>query len=202
MKAIILTVAVLISATLSAQNLKDLLYGGRLKSDTGSTVRKTDDLSTKIDSNAYKKAVEARRLQEEATKNELIASGVDSVQAAVIASGGDTLTTTPGMPPPPKDVKENNVSWKFYIDQLVGTLRTEVLPDKKIKEGSYAVLVEYEIGEDGNVTVVTVSSDPSNTFLERQIKERITLTAPKLAPIIANGKPRKIVRKQLITLSK
>ena len=64
------------------------------------------------------------------------------------------------------------------------------------------MLVEYEIGEDGNVTVVTVSSDPSNTFLERQIKERITLTAPKLAPIIANGKPRKIVRKQLITLSK
>lgn len=202
MKAIILAVAVLASATLNAQNLKDLLYGGKLKSDTGSTVRKTDDLSTKIDSNAYNKAVEARRLQEEATKKELIASGVDSVQATIIATGGDTTVTTPGAPPAPKSVKENNATWKFYIDELVGLLRTEVMPNKKIKEGSYAVLVEYEIGEDGGVTVVTVSSDPGNSFLEDQIKQRITLSAPKLAPIIANGKPRKIIRKQLISLSK
>ena len=70
MKAIILSAAVLISATLNAQNLKDLLYGGKLKSDTGSTVRKTDDLSTKIDTLAYQKAQEARRLQEETTKKE------------------------------------------------------------------------------------------------------------------------------------
>jgi hypothetical protein len=202
MKAIILAAAVLISATLNAQNLKDLLYGGKLKSDTGSTVRKSDDLSTKIDTLAYQKAVEARRVQEETTKKELIASGVDSVQATIIATGGDTLVTAPGTPPTPKDVKENNARWKFYIDELVGALRTEVMPNKKIKEGSYAVLVEYEIGEDGAVRVVTVSSDPANSFLENQIKDRITYNAPKLAPIIANGKPRKIIRKQLISLSK
>lgn len=201
MKAIILSVAVLISATLNAQNLKDLLYGGKLKSDTGSTVRKTDDLSTKIDTLAYKKAEEARKVQEETTKKELIASGVDSVQAAAIASGVDPVVAATNAATP-KDVKDNNARWKLYMDELIGTLRTEVLPDKKIKDGAYAVLIEYEIGENGNVTVVTVSSDPGNTFLENQIKSRITMTAPKLAPIIANGKPRKIVRKQVISLSK
>lgn len=201
MKAILLAAVILISATLNAQNLKDLLYGGKLKSDTGSTVRKTDDLSTKIDTLAYKKAEEARKQQEEVTKKELIASGVDSTQAAAIASGVDPVVAATNAATP-KDVKDNNARWKLYMDELIGTLRTEVLPDKKVKDGAYAVLIEYEIGENGNVTVVNVSSDPGNTFLENQIKSRITMTAPKLAPIIANGKPRKIVRKQVISLSK
>ncbi|MES1224991.1 MAG: hypothetical protein ABUT20_56405, partial [Bacteroidota bacterium] len=57
MKKIILLLAVVISVTANAQSLKDLLYSGKLKSDTGSVVRKTDDLSTKIDT-AKKKPAE------------------------------------------------------------------------------------------------------------------------------------------------
>ena len=97
----------------------------------------------------------------------------------------------------------NNKSWKEFIDELTTSLRTEVLPNKKIKEGTYAILLEYEIDVDGQVRATNVASDPSNSFLEQQIKERITLSAPKMEPLLGtNGKPRKAQKRQTITVTK
>jgi hypothetical protein len=71
-----------------------------------------------------------------------------------------------------------------------------------MKKGTYSVLISYEIGVDGQVNIVSVEADPKNSFLEDQIKERLTLSAPQLIPMMYNGKPRKVAKKQLLSFSK
>lgn len=177
------------AASAQSQSLKDLLYSGKLKSDTGTVVRKTDDLSTKIDTTT-KKPVEPEK-----TKTTTVVRDAAQSQTAVAQTDSVTMPATAA--------KDNNKVWKDYMDELMGTLRTEVMPSKKIKSGTYSVLIEYEIGLDGGITVNSVSASPESSYLEQQVKERITLTAPQLTPLLNTyGKPRKAVKKQTIILSK
>ena len=53
----LLMVAAFSAGAQQKQSLKDLLYGGKLKLDSTAVIRKSDDLSTKIDT-AAKKAPE------------------------------------------------------------------------------------------------------------------------------------------------
>ena len=53
-KALLSSLVIVVSVYGKAQSLKDLLYGGKLKNDSNSVVRKTDDLSTKIDTSTKK----------------------------------------------------------------------------------------------------------------------------------------------------
>ena len=190
MKAVILLAILFASVSANSQTkLKDLLYGGKLKMDSGTVIRKDDDLSTKIDTST-KKSVEQPKIQ--------------AVDAATPDLGTNGLPIIPDTSTAIKDPatapKVNNKSWKEFIDELTTSLRTEVLPNKKIKEGTYAILLEYEIDVDGQVRATNVASDPSNSFLEQQIKERITLSAPKMEPLMGtNGKPRKAQKRQTIS---
>ena len=193
MKAVILLAVLFASVSANSQTkLKDLLYGGKLKMDSGTVIRKDDDLSTKIDTST-KKPVEQPKIQVvDAATPDLGTNGLPIVP--------DTSTA---LKDPATAPKANNKSWKEFIDELTTSLRTEVLPNKKIKEGTYAILLEYEIDVDGQVRATNVASDPSNSFLEQQIKERITLSAPKMEPLMGtNGKPRKAQKRQTITVTK
>lgn len=193
MKNLIVLIALMGAVSVNAQSLKEILYSGKLKNDTGSVVRKNDDLSTKIDT-ARKVLPPPPAEPEKVTMtsvvpDSLLATATTKRDSAIVISGVAT--------------KDNNKSWKDYMDELTTTLKTEVMPNKKIKDGTYSVLIEYEIGLDGQVSVNSVSASPESSFLEQQVKERITLTAPKLTPLLgANGKPRKAVKKQTITLAK
>lgn len=192
MKTVVLLVLLLAgTASAHSQSLKDLLYSGKLKSDTGSVVRKTDDLSTKIDTTT-RKPVESEK------PKQAVATSVTGTNAPAVQAGAPADSTAVASGP-----KDNNKIWKDYMDELTGALRTEVLPSKKIKEGDYYVVIDYQIGTDGQVTVNNVSASPDSPFLEQQIKERITLTAPQLTPLLNNyGKPRVAAKKQTLTLSK
>lgn len=190
-KIFILFIAVLMVGAVNAQQtLKEALYGGRLKNDSGSVVKKTDDLKTKIDT-SQKKTEEIR------AKDSIIKAVVkeDSVKLERIKENVVVAS---------KEIaKDNNTVWKDFMDKLSTDIRTEVMTSKKIKDGTYSVLLNYEIGVDGHVSVISVSSDPSNSFLESQVKERITLNAPVLSPAVtATGKPRKVSKKQVLTFSK
>ena len=89
------------------------------------------------------------------------------------------------------------------MDSLVSTLKTEVLSSKKIKKETYYLYVDYEIGTEGQVTVNSVTASPENSFLQDQVKERLTLTAPQLAPVIdSSGKARKVKRKYNFNITK
>lgn len=207
MKAILLLVLVIgVSATSmnAQQSLKDLLYSGKLKSDTGSTVRKTDDLKSKIDTTTRKKPVEEVKKPEPTMAEVLAMAGGDTVGNTVAADANinNPAAAVAAVKLTGDATKDNNARMKAYMDEFIGVIRTEVLPSKKIKEGSYAVLLEYEIGVDGTVAVVTVSSDPKADFLEDQIRQRLTLTAPQLSPVLTNGKARKVLKKQVLSFSK
>jgi hypothetical protein len=195
MKRGILLLLVVSSVTANAQKLKDLLYSGKLKNDSGTVVRKTDDLSTKIDT-AKKKPAEPEKIKLTAVVKDSSARQLTAQpdSAAVVSTGvKDNNTVT----------KDNNKIWKVYMDSMQITFKDEVLTSKKIKSGTYYVLVDYEIGPDGHVTINNVYPSPENSYLQQQVKERLMLTAPQLNPVLnSTGQPRKVVRKYNFTLTK
>jgi hypothetical protein len=163
-------------------------------------IRKGEDLSTKIDTTTRKKTVEAEKPK--VVTASLDSSGnivtttiqTETAPAMVLDSTGTPVAAAP---------KDNNKAWKDFMEEFTTGLRTEVMTSKKIKNGTYSVLIEYEIGTDGQIGVTNVNISPENSFLAEQVKERMTLTAPRLTPLLGtNGKPRKAVKKQTITLSK
>jgi len=213
----------LLALNAKSQSLKDALYGGKLKADTGAVIRKGDTLkikesmaqkvsedsvkmTQKISEDSMKvvqKAIEdsIRREHFEIEKQKAIAAGQDTavVVAAAIAAEktAEEAATETSVP------KANNKTWKGYIDELSATVKSEVLTSNKIKNGTYSVLIDYEIKTDGQVNIVNVASDPKNSFLEQQIKERLTFSAPQLAPVMGtNGKPRNAAKKQMLTFVK
>lgn len=195
MKRTILFLLLLSAFSAKSQNLKDLLYSGKLKNDSGSVVKKTDDLSTKIDT-SKKKPVEAdiKKIQ---------ALTKDSIQKGMITTSDSAASVVTEIAIEKAAPKDNNAAWKEYIDSFSSTLKSEVLPDKKIKPGTYYILIEYEIGVDGTVAVNNVSPSPESSFLQQQIKERMTLSSPQLIPVMGtNGKPRKVNKKYTLIITK
>ena len=195
------------SVAANAQSLKDALYGGKLKNDSGTVVRKGDDLSTKIDTTTKKKTVDPEKTKITTTASKDSSAGIvmdknEAVASPAAATTGNNTapvntTTTVAAP------RDNNKIWKEYIDSLSSTLKTEALPNKKIKSGTYYLLIEYDIETDGQVSINNVSCSPENSFLQQTVKERLTLTAPQLSPVLSGyGKPRKASKKYNLTLSK
>lgn len=196
----------LLAGTFSAkaQSLKDLLYGGKLKSDSNTVIRKSDDLSTKIDTTT-KKAVQPQKPKTAAAsdnpvkkvtpKNDMAAGSADTTDAAASLATDVKAAVAP--------VKSNNRIWKEYTDSLISTLKTEVLSSKKIKKETYYLTVDYEIGTDGVVSITNVVCDPENTFLLGQVKDRLVNSGPLLAPVLdGNGQPRKVKRKYNFSVTK
>lgn len=196
MKKYLLFILLVSAVSARSQSLKDLLYSGKLKMDTGGVIHKGDDLSSKIDTST-RKPVEAEKPKAIAMTRDTsmsTAMQADSTTAVVSNGAADNGATA---------TRDNNKVWKDYMDELIGTLRTEVLPNKKIKNGTYSVLIEYTIDVDGQISVNNVSASPESSFLEEQIRNRMTLTAPQLTPLLGNnGKPRKALKKQTITIAK
>ena len=222
MKKGILFLLLIASFTVKAQSLKDLLYSGKLKKDSNVVIRKGDDLSSKIDTST-KKPVEAEKAKvaavtssdsllkqpvSQSSTNSQVAT-VNSPAATVNAPTGDV--TASGIVAAPviseasanSPAKNNNQLLKEYMDSLVSTLKTDVLPSNKIKKETYYLYVDYEIETDGVVTVTNVVSSPENAFLQQQIKDRILLDAPKLTPVLdSSNKPRKVKRKYNFNITK
>lgn len=192
------------SVTVNAQSLKDALYGGKLKMDSNSVVRKGDDLSSKIDT-AQKKPAEPEK------PKTILAPGdpgkkITAADSVTVASGIKDSTATNAV----TEVNDNTANtrsntkiWKEYIDSISAALKTEVLPSKKIKKETYYLYVEYEIGTDGQVNVTNVVSTPENSFLQDQVKSRLIVSTPQLAPALdSNNKPRKVKRKYNFNITK
>jgi hypothetical protein len=223
MKAIVLFTAFLLATTANSQSLKEALYGGKLKADTGAVIRKDDTLKIKesmahkITEDSVKKAQKIsedsmkivqkaaddsiRREQFEIEKQKAIAAGQDT--AAIVAAALAAEKTAEAAATETSVPKANNKTWKTVIDELSATVKSEVLTSNKVKNGTYSVLIDYEIKTDGQVNIVNVASDPKNSFLEQQIKDRLTFSAPQLSPVMGtNGKPRNAAKKQMLTFVK
>lgn len=211
MKALLFVFVIFLAISAQSQSLKEALYDGKLKADTGAVIRKGD--SATIRENMAMKAAEvatedsmkkvaADSIVQEALaakKEKALAAGEDTTSITLTAADTAALTA-PVVDATPKD---NNTIWKSFIDSLTLTIRSEVIPSPKVKKGAYYVLVEYDIKPDGDIHIKNVSVDPESSFLQQQIKDRLTLDAPKLNPIIdANGRARNVARKQVMNFDK
>ena len=215
----------LLAGTFSAkaQSLKDLLYSGKLKSDSNSVVRASDDLKSKIDTSTRKVAepekpkvlsqtqtTPAQTAPVQSTTNQTQTAVVPVTTAGVIAldtvaskSGNNTntgdpatgtgvvpvgaatgmaATTDPAAKAAPAP-KTNNKIWKDYTDSLNKVITAEVLNTKKIKKGSYAIQLDYDLAPDGSVTITNVTSTPENPQLQAAVKDRVESAAPQMNPI-------------------
>jgi len=214
MKKVILFLLLIGSIFAEAQTLKEALYGGKLKNQPGSVIRKGDDLTTKMDTIRKTSANDSG-----ITKMTVLIADSLAIRGlqtdSVVISGmdkkdnisGTTNIAEPKTATTSKEntavLKENNVAWKEYIDSVTSILKAEVLPTKKIKNGTYYVTVSYAIGADGQVAINNVLLTPENSFLQQQIKDRLNLDAPRLNPVLTSaGTPRKSSKNYNFTLSK
>ncbi len=194
MKKVILFLLVVTTLTSNSQSLKDALYGGKLKTDSGTVIKKGDDLSSKIDT-SKKKPVESEKtkIPAVAMDTSITKMNVPTDSAAIVVNKTDKTTA----------LKDNNKTWKEFMDTVISTLKQEVMTSKKIKKGDYYVMVDYEIGLDGQVTVTNVFPSPENKYIQEQVKERLSIDTPRLNPVIgSNGKPRKVVKRTNFTITK
>ena len=215
MKKALVFLFLVIATTSNAQSLKDLLYSGKLKKDSNVVIRKGDDLSSRIDT-GQKKPAEPETAKNTTAPVDSTAKNttgpVDSTAknlnsqadpAAVTGAVAGSTAVIATVPDKNAAAKNNNQILKEYMDSLVSTLKTDVLPSKKIKSDTYYLYVDYEIAVDGQVEVTNVVSSPENSFLQEQIKQRLVLDAPKLAPVLdSTNKPRKVKRKYNFNITK
>jgi len=192
------------------QSLKDLLYSGKLKKDSAGVIRKTDDLSKKIDTASKKeiKPVETNTKPANVQQENVVVQKMDTVANAT-TSGVVAPTTktdsvaniaTPANTAPPKS---NAKLWKDYTDNLVKTLEEQVLKSKQIKKNTYFIIVDYEIGTDGQVTFGNVDASPENSFLQAQIRQILDSTPLRMNPSLdSNNQPKKLKRKGQFTVTK
>ena len=200
------------TATAQAQSLKDMLYGGKLKSDSNTVVRKTDDLKAKMDTGQKKPVVAAEKAMAAAPADsaKTVAIKNDSVVAATTLkiNGADSAEIIDSVEAEVDAVaavpaKSNTKLWKEYTDALVATLKPELQNAKKVKNGTYHVLVSYEIETDGKVTANNVGITPANEMLHALIRQYVDSTPLQMsATTDSAGQPRKVRRSGSFTITK
>lgn len=233
MKKGILLLLLISSFFADAQSLKEALYGGKLKNQPGTVIRKGDDLARleaekreaeqkaldSLRADSVTKAVAALPADSARTADSATAVMNETLPAAKPVATGSTAPNSVTAAPPGETAKEpnegeapaekavnpkdNNALLKAYMDGIVTTLKSEVLSSKKVKDGSYYVLVSYAIETDGQLTITDVFVSPENDFMQKQIKERLALDTPRLNPVLSgSGKARKVNKKYNFTLVK
>ena len=232
MKKAFLLLALFSSFFAGAQSLKEALFSGKLKNDAGTVIRKGDDLSTKMDTVARKAptrdtlaVLTAAQVADSTQKKTAVAQTATPSNTTATETAGTTATQNPANTQPavgteaaqtdnaaePATVAEPEVPkprsnrnlFKDYMVDLAASLKSDVMSSKKVKKGSYFVMVAYTIETDGKVTITNVEVDPKNEILQRQIKERMDEGLPQLNPELnSQGVARKINRTYSFTLDK
>ena len=107
MKKGILFLLLVSAFSADAQSLKDLLYNGKLKTDSGGVIRKDDDLKSKIDTSTRKKPVEPEKTKMTVATKDASMPGVTSPTDATTTNSSpkDNATVT----------KDNNKLWKEFV---------------------------------------------------------------------------------------
>lgn len=200
----------LLAASVSAKSqgetkpsLKDLLYSGKLKLDSTAVIKKGDDLSSKIDTSTKKPAEPAAQKSSPVPENQVKNAATPPASSIAVLEVTDSAAPAAIVKEDAAPVKSNAKIWKEYTDSLTSTLKAELLPNKKIKKETYFFIVDYEIGLDGTLSILNVVSTPENAFLQDEVKKRMELTTPQLAPVLdSSSKPRKVKRKYNFSITK
>ena len=185
MKIIFLSFVFLFATNCFSQTLKDSLFRGKLKVDSSLIIKSKGNPQ-------YSKSDSANKNQN------VIVSATDSLKNPGVDSLQKQNTTEKAV----INFSDNPKIWKKFVDQYSAIINTEVLPAKKIKKGTYTVMIDYEIGTDGMVTTKKISAIPENDFLAEQVRDKMMANAPQLAAMISNGVPRKSTKRQTLFFTK
>jgi hypothetical protein len=172
------------SLAMSQQRLRDSLYGGKLKVDTGRTFVSKDTSKYVILKN------ESVSSQPEDKKK----TGAD---AAVMIKPDESMPDSLN-----KLFYSKQKFWKKFIENNTQIISQQADDTRKVKKGTYQIDVEYEIGLNGRITTKGITCSPPNDFLTEQVTD-LMKRAPVLAPpIYGDGKPRTLAATQPITIIK
>lgn len=206
MKKLLLLVLVMFAINAQSQSLKDLLFSGKMKTDSGTVVRKGEDLKDKVDTTTKKPAPVASEKAKTAPVN------TDSVKTASVSVATPSPVNTEAVKPAEEAApaspqatatRDNNRIWKEFVDTVLGSIKAEVLSSKKIKKGDYSITIDYAINVDGSVTIGNIFVSPESSHLQEQLKERLGIDTPKLSPMMnTNGVARKVNKRYTALLSK
>ncbi len=189
MKTYFLVSLMLITSSVMAQRLRDSLFGGKLRADTGKTFVSKDTgkyVAPKVyDAGAATSTTNANAPSTTGSKKDVIVKPDESMP--------DSLNKT---------FYQKQKLWKRFIDVNTPIIAQQADDTRKVKKGEYIVDIEYEIGLNGRVTTTGVTCTPPNDFLVEQVTELMKRTPVLSPPIYSDGKPRKLGAKQSITIVK
>lgn len=184
-------------STAMSQSLRDSLYGGKLKVDTGAkhvskdTGKYVAPKEIILPTAGEKKTVEMKPVDgsRPATNN---------ANAAVeVAKPDENMPDSLN-----KLFYSKQRLWKRFIESNTTIITQQANDTRKVKKGEYQIEIEYEIGLNGRITTTGVTCAPQNEYLVEQFTE-LMKRAPVLSPpIYSDGKPRKMTAKQPVTVTK
>jgi hypothetical protein len=166
------------------QRLRDSLYGGKLKSDTGKTFVSKDTSKYVVLEN---KTVSSQPGDKKPTSRNTVE----------IAKPDESMPDTLN-----KLYYAKQKQWKRFIETNVPIITQQANDSRKVKKGTYEIEIEYEIGLNGRVTTKGITSNPPNEFLTEQVTELMKRPPVLAPPIYSDGKPRVLPARQTITVVK
>jgi hypothetical protein len=173
----------LVTRAISQQRLRDSLYGGKLKADTGKTFASNDTSKYVV------------------LKNENVSSRPGEKQKNNI--NGAINKPDESMPDSlNKLFYAKQRLWKKFIENNTQIISQQADDTKKVRKGTYQIDVEYEISLNGRITTKGVTCNPPNGFLTEQVTELMKRTPVLSPPIYSDGKPRTLAATQPITIVK
>lgn len=175
-------ISFLISIAASSQTLREKLYGGQVKADTGTVLVSNDTSKYVIQQN---ETISATVPGEKRNNNAVIASGNEAMP--------DSLN---------KLYYSKQKLWKRFIENNTNIINDQVNDNRKVKKGTYNVEIEYEIGLNGRITTRSVTVEPNNPYILDHFNELMKRTPVLSPPIYADGKPRVSVARQPVTIVK
>jgi hypothetical protein len=186
MRIFFLYIFLFFSSSVIGQSLKDSLFGGKLRADTGRTF-------VSKDTSKYHQVI---------LKNE----NVSSLPSDKKKTGINTVEIIKPDESMPDSLNKLFYSkqrlWKRFIESNTAVISQQADDSRKVKKGSYEIEIEYEIGLNGRITTKNITCSPQNEFLVEQITELMKRTPVLSPPIYSDGKPRTLSATQPLTIVK
>jgi hypothetical protein len=171
---------ILITTSINAQSLKDSLFGGKIKADTGKTFVSTDT-GKYVPPKIYNPSA--------TTQGEVKKDGIVKPDESM----PDSLN---------KAFYAKQKVWKRFIDINTNIVSQEASDTRKVKKGQYVVDINYEIGENGKVATKGITCNPSNDYILELVTQFMKRPPFLAAPVYSDGKPHALQATQTITITK
>lgn len=180
MKTSFVLIALFLTSSVVAQrSLRDSLYGGKLKADTGKTFVSTDTSKYVV------------------LKNENVSSQPGAKKTAEVIKPNESMPDSLN-----KLFYSKQKQWKRFIETNTQIISQQADETRKVKKGEYSIEIQYEIGVNGRVTNKGITCNPPNEFLMEQFTELMKRTPVLSPPIYSDGKPRPLAATQPVTITK